>query len=123
MEISSAVFLGSIAFSLLRSRYCADDNLEKDGEVDYIVVQGDSGSYVDLGAFTNSSSSSSGGGLRKGSFPSDVSLGKKVLVKSNIPCDKRTYFILLRSYTRMSFSDSQSFRHSYYRFKQLKVFS
>ena len=101
METSSAVFLGSIAFSLLRSRYCTDDNHEKDGEVDYIVVQGGSDSYVDLGAF---SSSSSGGGLRKGSFPSDISLGKKVLLKSNIPCDKSTYFILLKQLSYMLFA-------------------
>ncbi len=77
---SSAVFLGSIALSLMRSKYFTDNSLEEDGEVEYIVVQGGSDSYVDLSDFS-SSSSSGGGGLARGSFPSDVSLGKKFTLK------------------------------------------
>ena len=83
MDTPSAVFLGSIALSLLRSKFFTEDNLSENNEMEYIVVQGGSDSYVDLSAFSSSSSSSSssgGGGLVKGSFPSDISLGFKFLL-------------------------------------------
>ena len=80
MDTPSAVFLGSIALSLLRSKFFTEDNLSENNEMEYIVVQGGSDSYVDLSAFSSSSSSSGGGGLVKGSFPSDISLGFKFLL-------------------------------------------
>lgn len=77
MDSSSVAFVCSVLAGSLWTRSISPSPIES--EVEYIVVQEGSESYVDLGDFSVSSSSSGGGeGLRMGGFPSDISLGTRL---------------------------------------------